>query len=86
MFRDVPSELWNFNGPIDYMKVKSPSISKMINFYDKKLIQPSNTIVARFEYENLDRNKFYSEIKIERGPQTQQIYLYTPDLIDWGKM
>lgn len=86
MFRDIPFELWNFNGPIDYIRIKSPNISKMINFHDQKLIQPSNSVVVRFEYENSDGNKFYSEIRVERGSQTQQIYFYAPNLVKWDKV
>lgn len=86
MFRDTPTELWNFNGPIDYIRVKSPGTSKMINFYDEKRIQPSAFTVVRFEYENSDADKFYSEIKVERGNPTQQVYFSTPTLVGWGKL
>lgn len=85
MFRDVPSEIWNFNGPIDYIRVKSPGTARMINFHDQKMIKPSTSTLVRFEYENTDGDKFYSEIKIERGNPVQQIYFTGPRLIKWGK-
>src|SRR3989344_4355719 len=86
MFRDVPTEIWNFNGPIDYIRVKSPGTARMINFHDEKRIQPSISTVVRFEYENSDGNKFYSEIKVERGSPTQQVYFLTPALVNSGKI
>src|SRR3989338_345505 len=86
MFRDVPAEIWNFNGPIDYIRVKSPGTARMINFHDAKRIEPSTSTVVRFEYENSDGNKFYSEIKVERGSPTQQVYFITPVLVNSGKI
>lgn len=86
MFRDVPTEIWNFNGPIDYIRVKSPGTARMINLHDEKRIQPSTSTIVRFEYENSDGNKFFSEIKIERGSPPQQVYFLTPSLIDSGKI
>lgn len=86
IFRDVPTEIWNFNGPIDYIRIKNPSTARMINFHDSKRIEPSTSIVVRFEYENSDGDKFYSEIKIERGSTTQQIYFLTPVLVNSGKI
>ncbi len=86
MFRDVPSEVWNFNGPIDYIRVKSPGVAQMINFHDSKRIDPSTSVVVRFEYENTDGNKFFSEIKVERGTPTQQVYFTVPRLLDSGKV
>ena len=86
MFRDVPVEIWNFNGPIDYVRVNSPGTARMINFHDTNRIQPSTLTVVRFEYENSDGNKFYSEIKIERGSPTQQVYFITPILVNSGKI
>lgn len=85
MFRDVPNELWNFNGPIDYLRVKSPGIHRQIDFHDKKLIQPSTSTVVRFEYENSDGNSFYSEIEVERGPATQQLWFNIPVLNGSGR-
>ena len=81
MFRDVPTELWNFNGPIDYMRVNSQSIFKQIDFYDGKLIQPSSSVIVDFEYENSDGRKFYSKIKIERGAAAQQLWFNTPVIL-----
>jgi len=86
MFRDVPAEIWNFNGPIDYIRVKSPGTAKMINFHDTKRIEPSTSTVVRFEYENSDGYKFYSEIEVERGSPTQQVYFITPILVNSGKI
>ena len=86
MFRDVPVEIWNFNGPVDYIKVKNPGIARMINFHDTKRIEPSTSTVVRFEYENSDGDKFYSEIKVERGAPTQQVYFITPVLVNSGKI
>jgi len=86
MFRDVPTEIWNFNGPIDYIRLKSPSTAKMINFHDVKMIKPSTSTVVRFEYTNYDGNKFYSEIKVERGSPTQQVYFITTALVNSGKI
>lgn len=86
MFRDVPTEIWNFNGPIDYIRVKSPGTARMINFYDEKRIQPTTSTVVHFEYENSDGDKFYSEIKVERGSPTQQVYFLTPALVNSGKV
>lgn len=86
MFRDVPTEMWNFNGPIDYIRVKSPGTAKMINFHDTKRIGPSTSTVMCFEYENSDGDKFYSEIKIERGSPIQQVYFLTPSLVNSGKI
>ena len=86
MFRDVPTEIWDFNGPIDYIRVKSPGTAKMINFCDTKRIEPSTSTVVRFEYENSDGDKFYSEIKVERGSPTQQVYFITPALVNSGKI
>ncbi len=86
MFRDVPTEIWNFNGPIDYMRVKSPGTARMINFHDEKRIGPSTSTVVRFEYENSDKDKFYSEIKVERGSPTQRVYFLTPTLVNSGKI
>ena len=85
MFRDIPAELWNFNGPIDYIRVKSPGTAKMIDFHDEKRITPSSSTTVRIEYENSDGDKFFSEIKIERGPATQQLYFYGPALVRWGR-
>lgn len=85
MFRDVPIEIWNFNGPIDYIRVNSPGTARMINFHDQKRIGPSTSTVVRFEYENSDGDKFFSEIKIERGPATQQLWFATPVLVKCGK-
>ncbi len=85
MFRDVSTELWNFNGPIDYIRVKSPGTTKMINFYDGKRIEVSSSTIVLFEYENSDGDKFYSEIEIARGPATQQLYFNTPILKAWGR-
>lgn len=84
MFRDVPAEIWNFNGPIDYIRVKSPGTARMINFYDAKRIKPSTSTVVRFEYENSDGNNFFSEIKVERGSPIQQVYFLTPVLVNSG--
>ena len=81
MFRDVPTELWNFNGPIDNLRVKSQSIFRQIDFYDEKLIQPSTSVIVDFEYENSDGKKFNSKIKIERGPATQQLWFNTPIIL-----
>ena len=86
MFRDVPTEIWNFNGPIDYIRVKSPGTARMINFHDEKRIQPSTSTVVKFEYENSDGDKFYSEIKVDRGSPTQQVYFLTPALVNSGKI
>ena len=86
MFRDIPTEIWNFNGPIDYIRVKSPGTARMINFYDTKRIESSTSTVVRFEYENSDGNKFYSEVKVERGSPTQQVYFLTPVLVNSGKI
>lgn len=86
MFRDVPTEIWNFNGPIDYIRVKSPGTARMINFHDQKRIQPSTSTVVRFEYENSDGERFYSEIKVERGSPIQQVYFLTPALVNSGKI
>lgn len=86
MFRDVPAEIWNFNGPIDYIRVKSPGTARMINFHDEKRIQPATFTIVRFEYENSDGEKFYSEIKIDRGSPTQQVYFLTPTLVNSGKI
>lgn len=86
MFRDVPTEIWNFNGPIDYIRVKSPGTAKMINFHDSKRIEPSTSTVVRFEYENSDGDQFYSEIKVERGNPTQQVYFLTPTIVNCGKI
>ena len=85
MFRDVPTEIWNFSGPIDYIRVNSPGTTKMISFHDEKRIELSTFTVVRFEYENSDGGKFYSEIKVERGSPAQQIYFLTPVLINSGK-
>ncbi len=86
IFRDAPVELWNFSGPIDYMRTNSQSIFKQIDFYDEKLIQPSTSVTVIFKYENSDGNRFYSEIKIERGSPTQQVYFLTPILVNSGKI
>src|SRR3989338_7496861 len=86
MFRDVPVEIWNFNGPREYARAQSPGTARMINFHDTKRIQPSTLTVVRFEYENSDGNKFCSEIKIERGSPTQQVYFITPILVNSGKI
>ncbi|MBI2409685.1 hypothetical protein HYV30_01425 [Candidatus Kaiserbacteria bacterium] len=85
MFRDMPSEIWNFTGPIDYLRVKSPGISRQIDFHDEKRIKPSDSSIVRFEYENSDGTRFFSEIKVERGPATQQLWFATPVLVNWGK-
>lgn len=86
MFRDVPAEIWNFNGQIDYIRVKSPGTARMINFHDSKRIDPSTSTVVRFEYENSDGSKFFSEIKVERGSPTQQVYFTAPRLLNSGKV
>lgn len=86
MFRDVPTERWNFNGPIDYIRVKSPGISRMINFYDNKRPGPSSSTTVHFQYENSDGNKFYSDIRIDRGNPQQQVYFTDSQLIKWGKI
>jgi len=86
MFRDVPAEIWNFNGPIDYIRVKSPGTARTINFLDSKIIKLSTFTVVRFEYENSDGDKFFSEIKVERGSPKNQIYFIAPVLVNSGKI
>lgn len=86
MFRDVPIELWNFNGPIDYLRVKSPGIFRQIDFNDSKLIKPQEAVVVRFEYENSDGDKFFSEIRVECGVFIQQLYFKTTALVNSGKI
>ncbi|OGC47098.1 MAG: hypothetical protein A3A94_03575 [Candidatus Portnoybacteria bacterium RIFCSPLOWO2_01_FULL_43_11] len=86
LLKDVPSELWNFVGPIDYLRVKSPGISKIISFKDDKMLQPSRSVIIHFEYENTNGNRFYSKIKVERAQNLSLIYFNTPQLIKWGKI
>jgi len=82
----VPGELWNFAGPIDYIKVKNPGISKGVNFKSSKILQPSEFAVIHFEYENINGSRFYSEIKVERTQNPSQIYFNEPRLIKWGRI
>ncbi len=86
LLKDVPSELWNFAGPIDYIRVKSPGISKAVSFKDNKMPQPSTFAIIRFEYENINGNNFYSEIRVERTQCFPQIYFSAPRLIKWGRI
>ncbi len=86
LLKDLPDELWNFAGPIDYLRVKSPGISKAISFKENKVIQPSTFAIIRFEYENTNGNKFYSEIRVERTQNPSQLYFIAPRLIQWGRI
>ncbi len=82
---DIPDKLWNFSGPIDYMRTKNFGISRPMNFLDDKRPQASTSTMIRFEYENTDGDKFFSDIKIERENPTQQIYFTSSQLVKWGK-
>lgn len=84
MFRDVPTEIWNFSGPIDYIRVNSPGTARMINLHDSRRIEPSTATFVRLQYENSDGDKFFSEIRVERGPATQQLWFAAPVLVKWG--
>jgi len=86
LLREVPNELWNFAGPIDYIRVKSPGISKAISFEDNKMPEPSASVIIHFEYKNTDGDGFYSAIKIERARTQSQIYFNAPYLIKWGRI
>lgn len=86
LFRDVPTEIWNFNGPIDYIRINSPGTARIINFYDSRRIKPSTSAVVRFEYENSNGDKFFSEIRVGRGSPPQQVYFVALVLINSGKI
>jgi hypothetical protein len=86
LLRDVPDKLWNFSGPIDYIRTKNFGISRPMNFHDDKRPQPLTSTQVHFEYENTDGDKFYSDINIERGNPTQQIYFTASRLIKWGSI
>ncbi len=85
LLKDLPAELWNFVGPIDYLRVKNSGISKTMNFQDGKIPQSSTSVLIRFEYENTDGDKFYSEIIIKRGKPTQQVWFDASQLKKWGR-
>ena len=84
-FRSLPDELRNFDGPIDYMRIKTPGISEQLEFSSDKNLMPSSSKVVRFEYENSDGDKFYSEIKIERNGDTSPPWYRQPILVSSGK-
>lgn len=86
LLRDVPTELWNFTGPIDYIRIKSPGISKTANFQNNKIPKPSTSTLIRFEYENTDGDKFCSEIVIDRNQSDSQIYFNIFQPIKWRRM
>lgn len=86
LFRDVPDRLWNFSGPVDYIRTSNTGTAKPINFKDEKRLEPSESAITRFEYENDSGDKFYSEIKIERRTPPQQNYFKNPQLMKWGKI
>ncbi|MFA6315153.1 MAG: hypothetical protein WC648_02180 [Candidatus Paceibacterota bacterium] len=85
-FRDIPDRLWNFTGPIDYMRTKNYSVSKFITFHDSKMPAPSSSVLVNFEYQNTDGIKFYSHIEVKRGTPTQQLYFTDSRLLKWGKL
>jgi len=86
LLNGVPEELWNSTGPLDYQRVKNPpTIAKAVNFRGDKKPEPSASVIIRLEYENTNGNKFYSEIKVTRGYQTDQAYFSTPNLIRWKR-
>lgn len=86
LLKDIPGELFNYTGPIDYPRVKSPGISKTISFQDSKVPKPSTSTLIEFEYENTDGNRFYSQIMVNRNKSIQQIYFSASRLIKWGRL
>src|SRR3989344_5107683 len=49
--RDLPNTLWNYNGPIDYIRIKT-HVAIPLYFQDGKMPKPSSTTPLRFEYKN----------------------------------
>ena len=82
--RDLPNTLWNYNGPIDYIRIKT-HVAIPLYFQDGKVPKPSSVTQFRFEYKNSDGDRFYSSIEIERAATDQQIYFTKSKLIKWGK-
>lgn len=86
LLKNIPKELWSHSGQFDYLRIKNPGLSKTVSFQEGKIPPASTKPFYRFEYENSEGDKFYSEILVDRGPDTQQIYIRSAELLKWGKM
>ncbi len=86
LLRDTPEQLWNFAGPLDYIREKNPGIWETANFKDDKMPKPSTSVIICFEYANTDGKIFYSEIKVDRAQSPSQIYFSASNLIKWGRI
>ncbi|MEK7117021.1 MAG: hypothetical protein AAB837_02555 [Patescibacteria group bacterium] len=82
-FNSLPNNLWNFTGPIDYIRSGNSGLVAVFGFHNQ--LKPKEIVILHFDYTNTDGDKFYSEIEIEQTDSTTRSYK-RPILLRWGKI